>query len=281
MRLKRMRLLPVLFAVALVGLLHNARFNTDAQGLPTATPAQVDLSGVAQPAQQFGPTETPTRTPTPQGPVQLEPLQDANVRAQPDPAADLLGQIRPGEYYNVIRRYYRWIEFQYDPAPSRRGWVYDELVRFVGDESAIPVVDSLSATIEGAPDIDATSTALAITGTPGGLLTATAQARLGASASGNDFGNGDGEIGIQTPDGSGAASTASVGSGAALPTFTYPPGIIALAPTEDAGVSALPTPTLETRTRLVEAVPAIPPLTPIVALAGLGLIGFLISAIRR
>ena len=254
-----------------VALIHNVTADPAAQGFPTATPAQVDLSGLAQP-EQFGPTVTPTRTATPQGPVQLEAVQNARVRAQPSTESEVLGEVRPGEYYNVIRRYYRWIEFQYDPAPSRRGWVYDELVRFVGDESAIPSVESLDATIEGAPDIDATSTALAITGTPGGLLTATAQARAGGAASG--------QLGIVTPGSSGpGASTAEAVAAPVLPTFTYPPGIVALAPTEDAADQ--PTATPESAVRLVDVVPAIPPLTPIVALAGLGILGFLISAFRR
>lgn len=259
-------------AVLLAGVafIHNVHAAPAAQGLPTATPAQVDLSGLVQ-QEQFGPTETPTRTPTPQGPVQLEARENANVRAQPDTSAELLGQIRPGEYYNVIRRYYRWVEFQFDAAPSRRGWVFDELVRFVGDESAIPVVDSLDATIEGAPDIDATSTAMAITGTPGGLLTATAQARAGGAQAG--------QLGIVTPGSSNPAeNTDEPLVLTALPTFTYPPGIVALAPTEDAG---LPTPTREPITRIVDLAPTVPPITPIIALAGFGLIGFLISAIRR
>ena len=256
--------------IAVIALMHSVSAGPANQGQPTATPAQVDLSGLAQP-EQFGPTETPTRTATPQGPVQLEALANANVRAQPDTAGELLGQIRPGEYYNVIRRYYRWIEFQYDPAPSRRGWVFDELVRFVGDESAIPSVESLDATIEGAPDIDATSTALAITGTPGGLLTATAQARAAAVAAG--------QLGIETPGSNPAESTQETAAAPVLPTFTYPPGILALAPTEDA--AGLPTATREPSARLVDVVPAIPPVAPILALAGFGLLGFLVSAFRR
>lgn len=259
--------------VAAVALLHNVNAKTLAQGGPTSTPAPVDLSGLAQPTQQFGPTITPTRTPTPQGPVQLEALDNANVRGAPDTAGELLGQIRPGEYYNVIRRYYSWIEFQYDPAPSRRGWVFGELVRFIGDESAIPSVDSLDATIEGAPDIDATSTALAITGTPGGLLTATAQAR-GDGAPAQGFG-----VSTPDPDNPQAGVPAEINS-PVLPTFTYPPGIVPLRPTDNP-LATQATPTLEPSPRIADVVPAIPPLTPVVALAGLGLLGFLISAIKR
>jgi hypothetical protein len=256
-----------------IALLHNVNSETLAQGGPTSTPAPVDLSGLAQPTQQFGPTITPTRTPTPQGPVQLEALDNANVRAAPDTTAEILGQIRPGEFYNVIRRYYSWIEFQYDQAPTRRGWVFGELVRFIGDESAIPVVDSLDATVEGMPDIDATSTALAITGTPGGLLTATAQARGdGAPVQG---------FGVSTPDPNNQqAGVPSEMNSPVLPTFTYPPGIIPLRPTEDP-FALQATPTLQPAPRIVDAVPAIPPVTPIVALVGLGLIGFLVSAIKR
>src|SRR5690606_12684875 len=128
--------------------------------------------------------------------------------------------------------------------------------------------------------IDATSTALAITATPGGLLTATAQARAGVPAgAGNDGSTVSGEIGIQTPDSANPAATESAGPVQVLPTFTYPPGIVALAPTDEC--IAPPTPELEPTGRLADADSPIPPLTPIVALAGLGLIGFLISVFCR
>jgi hypothetical protein len=243
-----------------------------AQTVPTDTPAVVDLSGVAP--QSFGPTETPTRTPTPPGPVQLEALNFANVRALPDTASDLLGEIRQGEFYNVLRRYQRWIEFQYDPAPTRRGWVFDELVRFIGDESAIPIVDDPAATAEGGPDLLATN--LAITATPGGLLTATAQARTDA-ASGDTPAAGElavtGEA-VGAPD----ALTEESLPGAALPTYTFPPGILALAPTE-----APPQPDTPT---LAPAAPGLaegglPPVAPILALGVLSLLGFLLSSLRR
>lgn len=264
-----------LTAVAVaMSALSGARADIAAQGLPTDTPAAVDLSGAVPAAQQFGPTETPTRTPTPPGPVQLEAVQIANVRANPDLEAALVGEIRPGEFYNVIRRYYRWIEFQYDPAPTRRGWVFDELVRIIGDESSVPSVTSLDEQVEGMPDVDATSTALAITATPGGLLTATAQARAQTTQE-------PGQIGFVTPESGNnlIPMTAEPLSGAPLPTFTYPPGILPMAPTAaTAEVEAAPT---DVAPRPASSGTVIPPILPIVALAGLGMLGLLVSAFRR
>nr|PZN55127.1 MAG: hypothetical protein DIU68_09020 [Chloroflexota bacterium] len=271
-----------LWTLAAVMLIASAFANVKAdiagQILPTDTPAAVDLSGVLPAVQQAGPTETPTRTPTPPGPVQIEALQTANVRANPHPEAELLGQIRPGEYYNAIRRYYRWIEFQYDAAPNRRGWIYDELVRFAGDESAIPSVESLDQQPEGAPDVDATSTALAITATPGGLLTATAQARLQTEEVTPQAGQVAGALGFQTPSNDPNAMTDEAPGGAPLPTFTYPPGILPLAPTPqpvDEAPTAAPLPRATTTNT------TIPPIVPIAVLGGLGLLGLIASLFRR
>lgn len=255
---------------------YSAHAEQAAQELPTATPAQVDLFNVAPEAvEQLGEeTATPTRTPTPLGPVQIEAKEMANVRAQPDQDSERLGEIRAGEYYNVIRRYYRWIEFQYDPAPNRRGWVFDELVNIIGDESAILVVDSLDATLPAEQDLGVTATGLAVTQTPGGLLTATAVARQGG-------GTPVVQIGIVAPGNPNLAEiTAEAEVRDALPTFTYPPGILALAPTEATEeAQAAPTDSIFNTRRGLDA--PFPPIVPIIALGGLGLLGLLIGAIRR
>lgn len=232
---------------------------------PSATPAQVDLFDVVPTQVPFEVESTPTRTPTPLGIAQLEALQAANVRAAPDPEAELLGQIRPGEYYNVIRRYYRWIEFQYDQTETRRGWVFDELVTIIGDESVIPSVESLDESVSAVDDFNATATALGITQTPGALLTATAQARPGTGS-----GALQSEFSIDQ-------ITQEVLVDEVLPTFTYPPGIIAAAPTESASTA-----TAENSTSLSFSAPgSLPPVVPIALLGALGLIGLLVSYFRE
>jgi hypothetical protein len=240
----------------------------EARQAPTATPAQVDLNEIAPTQESFQDlVDTPTRTPTPLGIAQIEANEGANVRAEPAPDAELLGQIRPGEYYNVIRRYYRWIEIQYDASPTRRGWVFDELVTIIGEESVIPVVESLDQANTAADDFDSTATGLAITQTPGSLLTATAAARVGGRSAPiqNEF-----SIQQVTQPGDEIRE--------ALPTYTYPPGIIALAPTED-GVT--PTATDEMSRLTFSAPDQVSPIVPVAALGALGLLGLLASSIRR
>lgn len=244
------------------------------QGAPTATPAQVDLFNAVPAAEQFGDTPTPTRTATPIGPVQVEALEAANVRGDPDPEGALLGQIRPGEFYNVIRQYYRWIEIQFDAAPNRRGWVFEDLVRVIGDAGAIAQVESLSATVEGAPDLNSTSTQAALTQTPGGLLTATAIARTNPVPA-----LAVQQFDIDAPDSSAPVELTEEAISAALPTFTYPPGIIALAPTEPAAQPDIPTEAVSRAARPTDG--GIPPLLPIAVLGGLGLLGLMISSVRR
>lgn len=239
-----------------------------ARQAPTATPAQVDLFNSVPTPEPFDELETPTRTPTPLGIAQLEARQNANVRALPDPGAELVGEIQPGTYYNVIRRYFRWIEFQYDEAPNRRGWVYDELVQIVGDESVIPVVESLEEDTDTVDEFDATATSLSITQTPGGLLTATAVARGGAGSAARTN-----QFNIEQV-------TQEVGTGdtEVLPTYTFPPGVVAMAPSP-----AQPTATRnpDTENRLTLPAPErIPPLVPIAALGLLGLLGLFVSSLR-
>jgi hypothetical protein len=248
----------------------NVRADSSEQTFPTATPAQVDLFANAPAAvDEAGETATPTRTATPQGPVQIEAKEMANVRAQPDQNSERLGEIRSGEFYTVIRRYYRWIEFQFDAAPNHRGWVFDELVNIIGDPNAILVVESLDATAPPVEGFFASATGEAITQTPGGLLTATALARTPNPSSQSSI----------TTSNRGAPFELTEEAAQALPTFTYPPGMVALAPTPRTEAPATPT---EDRSAL-RAVETghIPPIVPIVALGGLGLLGLLISAVRR
>jgi hypothetical protein len=233
----------------------------EAQELITSTPVRIDIPDSAAPAVQIIATPTVTRTPTPSA-VMIEAKADAgevNVRAEADIESDRLGTIRAGEYYPVLGRYFRWIQFQYDTAPSGRGWVFDELVNIIGDESAItdlsaqplPTTDSIAEA--------QTQTQIAVTLTPGGLLTVTANSRI-----------------ISIEQGAGTPNSPGSGAVEVLPTFTYPPDIVAVAPTE---VTITPTTAVENAPLSVPT--NIPPIAPIVLLGGMGLLGLAVSSLRR
>ena len=230
------------------------------QELITSTPVRINIPDDAAPAVQVIATPTVTRTPT-QSAVMIEAKGDAgevNVRAEADIESDRLGSIRAGEFYPVLGRYFRWIQFQYETSPTGRGWVFDELVNIIGDESSIP-----DLTVQTLPTADpiseaGTQTQVAITLTPGGLLTVTANSRV---------------ISVEQSD---VSQTTNVDGQDVLPTFTYPPDIVAAVPTEMT-VTATPVPE-----NLPITVPTnIPPITPIVLLGGMGLLGLIVSSLRR
>ena len=234
---------------------------TSAQELITSTPVRINIPDGAAPAVQIITTPTLTRTPT-QSAVMIEAKADAgevNVRAEADIESDRLGSIQAGEYYPVLGRYFRWIQFQYDTAPSGRGWVFDELVNIIGDESSIT-----DLSVQPLPTTDpfaeaATQTQVAITLTPGGLLTVTANSRI-----------------ISVEQGANTQNLQSSSAFEILPTFTYPPNIVAAAPTE---VTLTPTATPDNTPLNVPT--NVPPIAPIVLLGGMGLLGLVVSSLRR
>ncbi|MDZ4766832.1 MAG: SH3 domain-containing protein [Chloroflexota bacterium] len=234
-----------------------------AQEAITSTPAPVDLSGAAaqQPLQSNPPTLT--RTPTDAPPARLEPLESANVRAEPSTDASILGVIRAGEVYNVTGRYFQWYQFQYQQSPNGRGWVFAELVRIDGDPNAVPEIDlSAQPTVDTA-QLGLTETMAVITQTPGGLLTATANARI-----------------IAPPPGAGGSVSGegSVSAGTFMPTFTYPAGAV-FVPTQDTAAALAPdTPA---PSPISDEGGGLPPIVPILVMGGIGVLGLAISSVRR
>lgn len=238
----------------LVLLICMLALNAYAQEGPTATPAQINLSTAIPATQAQQQNATATWTPQPAAQVFLEALDEANVRAQADTDASRLGTIRAGELYVVTARYFEWYQFEYPPSPNGLGWVFGQLVNVTGDASTIPVLE-----LDAQPTIDPravemTSTMQAITQTPGGLLTATANFNLQAG---------------QPIQGSAPQS---------MPTFTYPPDVVSGPPT------AGPTPTMELEAAGTSDVSAtaggLPPIIPIAILLGFGLLGLIIGGIR-
>lgn len=230
-----------------------------AQEGPTATPVQINLSTLIPPTAAPLTLPTATWTPPPAPLVQLEANETANVREQPDTSAAQLGVIRTGELYPVTGRYFLWYQFQFPASPNGRGWVFGELVTIIGDESAIPEIDPNVVPTLPPAVIGATATAGIITLTPGGILTATAAvSRAGQGR----------PLPGQTPD--------------ILPTFTYPPGIVPVAPTlvarRDAGLTA----TVNSPSPITSVISGdVPPLLPIAVLFLVGILGLVLGSLRR
>jgi len=226
--------------------------------LTTATPLPV--LGSSPLIATLSPTETPL------GGAQLEALTEVNVRAEASTDADRLGLIVPGEKYQILGRYFRWLQFRYPNSPSGTGWVYDELVEISGDTTLIP---DLSVAPPTADPIAAasTETAAAILSVPGGDMTATAGARVlegpesieaGASVLGENQLNPQGEQ--------------------RLPTFTPAPNVGELV----AQSAIIPTNTTEPQfLNLTREAGGFPPILPIAALVGFGILGLAISFTRR
>jgi Bacterial SH3 domain len=271
-RLTPQKLFVVVLALCFVAATSRIRADSALQVLVSATPVPISLPSPLPFATDAAvATEAPTRTPTPNGPVLLEALNEANVRAQPDTDSERLGTIRNGDVYAVLGRYFRWYKFEYNTSPSGYGWVFDDLVHVIGDETLIP-----DLTQDALPTIDpisagATGTMEIVTQTPGGILTVTANA---------------GVIPLPVEGATnGAVSVPALPqSGSVLPTYTYPADIFLPTPVptgaQSESVERAPTQTEGNPSKV--ALPShIPPIAPILILGAIGLIGLFISSYRR
>lgn len=269
---------PLMIVALLVSTFNGASASEQEQELVTATPARINLptpvpmataeqqSSAGSSGSDISAVEDAS---LPEGTVMLEAKSPGvNVRAGADIESERLGAINPGERYPILGRYFRWLQLQYDSSPTDSAWVYDELVNIIGDESAINDLSEEALPTEDTSLSAATATQGVLTQTPGGVLTATALARILAVEVGSDA-DGDGTLSpadlLAVPE---AGATANP---AALPTYTYPPNLPANLPTR----SAL------TTTSLPTSPTDLPPITPILLLGGLGLIGLAIGSVRR
>lgn len=219
------------------------------------TPVDVSLPTSTNTAEP--PAPTVTRTPTSQGPVLVEAKNpDTNVRAGPDISQDRLGRIQPGERYVALSRRFEWIQIEFPNSPSRIGWVHESVVNFIGDPTEILDIDP-----EQLPTVDTTlaaqrETEIAITQTPGGIITLTAQSFV-------------------TPQGLLTAvqePTRTLAPGERLPTFTYPPFTNTPIPVQELQASRV-----VNQSEGSNFAPAI----PVLALAALGLFGLFVGIFRR
>lgn len=252
------------------GMLTNAITYTATQAQsPTPTTAPVILPTIA-PLATIGATlentPLPTFTPTEPGPVQLEAKEDAgavNVRMEADPSAEQLGTIRFGERYVVVGKYFLWYQIRFEQSPNGVGYVFGDLVNIIGDPTEITDLSIITPTPQDPNAVNLTATFEAVILTPGGELTLTVAVREILPPSS--------QLSVVQPD-------AIVTERPILPTFTYPPNIIAQAPTPGGESSVLvPNETASTSTTRG----GMPPITPILVLAGLGVIGLLLSRLFR
>jgi hypothetical protein len=235
------------------------------QELITATPVRVQIPTLAAPPLiENIATPTLTRTPTPTA-VLLEVKASAgevNVRAEPDVESERLGTIRSGEFYPVLGRYFRWIQFQYDGSPNGRAWVFDELVDISGDLNSVPDLSEQSLPTQDAQGMLLTQTQQAAMQTPGYLLTITAESRI--------------IVVPVEPSGSRSDATQPAESINILPTFTYPPDIATVMPTD-----IIPIEAARPQEAPVNIPDRVPPALPILLLGGGGLLGLAVSVLRR
>ncbi len=211
-------------------------------------------------------TDLPTFTPTLEGPVQLEAKEGAgeiNVRREPDPESDVVGTISFGERYTVLGRYYRWLQLRFESSSNRTAYVFDELVNIIGDPAQIIDITEVTPTPNN-PFLEATGTFEALLNSPDGVLTITAGAR---------------EIAPPGSEGGVVAPGESGGSEGLLPTYTYPPNIVAQVPTQAAVVEVTATPD-PARINLTVS-DGVAPIVPIMVLGTLGIVGVLIGLILR
>ena len=240
-----------------------------AQELVTATPARGNFPTLPPPPIQgqanLDTTATPTHTPTVPGRAVLEAKADAgevNVRSDADIGADKIGTIHAGDQYAVIGKYFRWYQFQFDLAPGGKGWVFDELVNITGDPSTIPDLSAEALPTDDPVVVGATQTQDALTQTPGGVLTATENSR---------------ELVLPGTPAAPSGDEAALNGDAPLPTFTFPPDLIAATPVDLSLITPTPSPSLNT----ISVQDGIPPIVPIVVLGGFGLLGLFVSSMRR
>ena len=218
-----------------------------AQARATATPVSAVLvAPTPEGLERSEPTLAPTLSPTPLPATRLRALSSAgniNVRALPDLESEILGTIADDSEHQVLRNYFRWYELSYDLSPNGRAWVYGDLVEILGDRSLIIV-------IENPDEIELVGQVQNLPGDGG----EEAEART---------------IAISTIQADSAQSVELVAV-TALPTFTRP------APTPASFTNQL-----ETEASRSTPWADFPPLLPIAVLGSLGVLGFLISALRR
>lgn len=207
---------------------------------------------------------SPTFSPTPELPdarlVAIVPPGDALVRDFPE-NGEVIGFMETNREYQVIGQYFSWYQIQYAGSPDGRGWVYIETIRLSGQLDQIPFIDPNAQSSASSFEDNQTQTALALFETPGVAETATAAARI-----------------LTLPAESDLESTSQF-----PPTYTPPADIVQRPATLDPDAEPTATPASAAVQTAISSVAerGLPPIVPILALGVFGLLGLLISLIRR
>jgi hypothetical protein len=265
MRLKYTFAAAICLLLGLVTIFQYRPLPIEAQVRISDTPVRVILPDSTQAAPQADVlTATPTFTPTDLPPVVFleaaAPLGDIQVLDFPENGT-YLGTLETGRQYPITGQYYSWIQFEYPASTTGLAWVYFETVRVTGDVSAINLISDPS-TANASPEDNQTATAAAELLTPSVAETATAAARI---------------IIVPTE----VIAENNVGEFPA--TYTPPPDVVLRAPTQSAGEVIEPTATPSLIDSVIAlAVPQrLPPIVPILLLGGFGMLGLMVSLLRR
>lgn len=256
--LYRTMLYRISFLVIVCGLYLMANQPAQAQLRATNTPVPLQFPTqniILTPIEQQEATLFPTFTPTPIGPARLrlrEGSGEVNIRSEADPNSEILGVIRQGEEYVVTGSYYLWYQIAYEQSRTGTGFVFGDLVEIIGERSEIPDLTAVTAVP------DEIMQALATTEAQINLSDIEEEETREIDAPVLELGLPlEGELEV-------------------LPTFTYPPDIIALAPTQSPTESIT-----EQAPPIITVTGGVAPVVPIIILIGIGFITFLIGLLQR
>ncbi len=256
---------PLVFALLLVMLIISASIasvhaNQDSEDDREPVARQ---DATATPAQLLIPSETPTTTPTVpptrtptvwQERARAEALNDnTNIRSEPDITASRVAQIFPGTAYDVLGKRFEWYQIVYPDAPTGFAWVHQSVVRISGNADLIPELAPEDIPTQDPAVLAEQQTLEAIQDTPGAAITLTAQMMITPT-------------GVFTADPAGESPT---------PPGTPPPTLSP--PAQTPTWMAIP----KTSPAAESSEGGLPPIVPILALAGVGLLGLLVSVLRR
>lgn len=269
MAIPKLKLITIMFLSGLLLLLQNSNQLVSAQPRITNTPIPVIIPTLTvtiagSDGRFVEASPSPTFTITPELPnvilIAIVSPSDALVRDFPE-TGEVIGFLESSRDYQVIGQYFSWIQIQFSGSPTGRAWVYIETIRMTGNLDEIPFIDPDSLPAENSFEDNQTQTAIALFQTPGVADTATANARI-----------------LTLPAEADVRTTSEF-----LPTYTPPAEIVERQATVDPNAVSSPTPeNIAVQTVLASVTESgVPPFVPILALGLFGIIGLMISRIRR
>jgi uncharacterized protein YgiM (DUF1202 family) len=109
---------------------------TDLRGVPPAAPPPAEVGQAGQ--------ETPAEKPRAQDPPDVPYIRTTdltNVRSGPSTEFEIVGRLGANSAVSVVGRLEtgEWWQIEFEPGPTSNGWVFSEVVEFVGDETTVPI----------------------------------------------------------------------------------------------------------------------------------------------